>query len=335
MPCTTRFGSCRLQQRVATPRGHALIFSLPLPLLLLTAAPGLWAQPTTPGVPTSSEASAAGTTTTTTTTTAAAVPGTAQQGLPLWEVGVIGLAVSQQAYPGSSQRIDRALPLPYLVYRGALLRADRDGVGLRAIRTPTLEVDVGVAASLGASSDDINARRGMPKLGTLVEFGPRLKWKLLDDVDGRGSSVGDGRLRAEFALRGVFDLSDGLRSRGATFEPKLVYEESTAGVWRWSTSASAVFGNRRLADTFYGVAPQYATADRPAYAADSGLIAWRFGANASRPLTPNLRLFTFVRLDALAGAANNASPLVERRRGTTAGVTLLYTFARSSTLVGN
>ena len=38
----------------------------------------------------------------------------------------------------------------------------------------------------------------MPDLGTLVEFGPRVKWNL-------GSGPGNGRWRAELAVRGVFD----------------------------------------------------------------------------------------------------------------------------------
>jgi outer membrane scaffolding protein for murein synthesis (MipA/OmpV family) len=245
---------------------------------------------------------------------------------PLWEFGGVGLAVSQQAYPGASQRVSRGLVLPYLVYRGQFLRADRDTVGLRAFKTPAFELDVGFAASLGSNSDEIDARRGMPDLGTLVEFGPRLKWNL-GDV---GSS---GRLRAEFALRGVYDLSDSFSYKGVSFEPRLIYETQLAGGWRLGTNAGVVMGNRRLGDTFYGVAPQFATSLRPAYEADSGLVAWRLGANISRALTPHLRLVGFARLDSVAGAANKASPLVERNSGTTVGAGLIYTWARSQTLV--
>jgi MipA family protein len=53
--------------------------------------------------------------------------------LPLWELGGFGVATSQQAYPGSDQQINRGLVLPYFVYRGEFLRADRDTAGLRAI----------------------------------------------------------------------------------------------------------------------------------------------------------------------------------------------------------
>jgi len=248
--------------------------------------------------------------------------------LPLWEIGAVGLGVSQQAYPGASQQVSRGLALPYLIYRGKYLRADRESLGLRAINTPKFELDVGFAGAFGSRSDDIEARRGMPDLGTLVEFGPRLKWHL-------GQGPANGRVRAEFALRGVFDLDDRLRQKGIAFEPKLIYERRASGGWRYGTSVGVVVGNQRLADTFYGVTPAQAIPGRPAYTAASGLIAWRLGANLSHDLTPNLRLFGFARLDSVAGAANRASPLVQKTTGASVGVGLTYTFARSSTLAND
>ena len=50
--------------------------------------------------------------------------------LPLWEVGVFTMGVSQQAYPGADQQLNRALLLPYAIYRGEVFRADRSGVGV-------------------------------------------------------------------------------------------------------------------------------------------------------------------------------------------------------------
>lgn len=256
-----------------------------------------------------------------------AAPVLAQTGpaadLPLWEIGAAGFGVSQQAYPGASEQVRRGLALPFLIYRGEYLRADRDTLGLRAINQPRYEVDIGFAGAFGSRADDSEARRGMPELGTLVEFGPRLKWHL-------GPVNGDGRLRAEFALRGVFDLDDKFRNKGVSFEPRLVWEQRGGGNWRYGASAGALFGNRKLADTFYGVAPADALPGRPAYIAESGLIALRFGASASREITPDLRLFLFGRLDSVAGAANRDSPLVRKTTGASVGAGLIYTFARSS-----
>lgn len=243
-------------------------------------------------------------------------------GLPLWELGAIGVGVSQQAYPGASARVNRALALPYFLYRGRVLRADRSGAGLRALKTDNVELDIGVASAFGSSADDVPVRQGMPDIGMLVEIGPRLKWTL--HAEPRG-----GRWQAEFPLRGVFDLSDDLAHRGMAFEPTLRYESSATAAWQFHTSFGAVLADRRLADVFYGVAPGYATPERPAYTARSGLIVWRAGTTLSYRVTPDLRLFGFVRVDSVGGTVNETSPLADRRTGASVGLALSYTFMRS------
>jgi outer membrane protein len=247
----------------------------------------------------------------------------APAGQPLWEIGGFALGVSQQAYPGSDQRVNRALALPYVVYRGEVLRADRDTVGLRAFKTPTFELDVGFAGSFGSSSDRIDARHGMRDLGTLVELGPRLKWNL-------GAGPAGGTLRAELPLRAVFDISDGFAHRGMSFEPELVYERRSQGGWRYNASIGAIVADRKLASTFYEVSGAEATLFRPAYTAQSGLVGWRVGTSVSRSLTPDWRLFGFARIDSVAGSANKNSPLVRQTTGATVGVGVSYTWMRSS-----
>jgi MipA family protein len=242
--------------------------------------------------------------------------------LPLWELGAFGLGISQQAYPGSDQQVQRVLPFPYFVYRGQYLRADRDTAGLRAVKTQDFELDIGVAGSFGSSSDKLEARTGMPKLGTMVEFGPRAKWNL-------GEGPGKGRWGLELPLRGVFDLSDGGQYRGVAFEPKLTFSRRSVNGWAYSTSAGAIFANRQLADTYYGVAAPFALANRPVYEAKSGLVALRLGVFASRSITPDWRFFSFARLDSVAGAANEGSPLVKQKTGASVGLGLTYTWLRS------
>jgi len=252
-------------------------------------------------------------------TSALAQPSTAQ---PLWEVGAFGIGVSQQAYPGSDQQVSRGLALPYLVYRGRFLRADRETAGFRAVKTPRFEIDIGVAGSLGTRSDAIDARRGMADLGTLVEFGPRMKWNL-------GDGPGGGRLRLDLPLRGVFDLSDGVAHRGMAFEPEIVFQRRERSGWSYSTSVGAVLADQRFARTIYTVGAADALPDRPAYAAQSGLIAWRLAASFSRNLGPDWRAFGFARVDSVRGAANEGSPLVRRTTGATLGLGVAYTWMRS------
>lgn len=243
-------------------------------------------------------------------------------GPPLWEIGAFALGVTQQAYPGSDTQLKRALALPYFIYRGQWLRADREAVGLRAVKTDRLELDLGVAASFGGGDDEIEARRGMRELGTLVELGPRLKLRL-------GEGSGGGRWRAEFPLRGVFDLNDGGSYRGLAFEPKLVFERQSSSGWRYGTGLSVILADRRLADDFYGVSSQDAAPGRPAYVARGGLVTTRLSLSVSRSLGRDWRVFGVARYDTVQGAANEASPLVRRKGGGSVGIGVSYTFARS------
>ena len=256
-------------------------------------------------------------------TTSASALAQAPAAQPLWEIGGFALGVSQQAYPGSDQRVSRALAMPYVVYRGDILRADQGSVGLRAIKTPSFEVDVGFSGAFGSSSDRITTRQGMRDLGTLVELGPRLKWHL-------GAAPAGGTWRAEFPLRAVFDISDSFAHRGMSFEPELVYERRSQGGWRYNASIGAIVADRKLASTFYQVSGAEATLFRPAYTAQSGLVGWRVATSVSRSLTPDWRLFGFARIDSVAGSANKNSPLVRQTTGATVGVGVSYTWMRSS-----
>jgi hypothetical protein len=56
-----------------------------------------------------------------------AFPGGAEE-LPLWEAGVGVAGLSIPDYRGSDERHGYLLPLPYLVYRGDILRMDRKGM---------------------------------------------------------------------------------------------------------------------------------------------------------------------------------------------------------------
>ena len=252
-----------------------------------------------------------------------------EAGLPLWEVGVFASAGSTPAYPGSSDRASRALVLPVFVYRGEIFRADNSGVGARVMRTDTMELDVGFSGALPASSEAIPVRRGMPDLGTLVEFGPRLKWTL-------GQPTPGSRLRLDLPLRTVLEFNGGARDQGVAFEPGLVHESrDVGGGWSLSTRASLIFGDRKLNGYFYDVDKQYATSQRPAFEAQAGLIATRLAFATTKKLTQDLRLIGFARLESYAGAANQHSPLFLQTTGSAVGIGLSWTLGRSESRVSN
>ena len=247
-----------------------------------------------------------------------------ESGLPLWEAGVFGGAASTPAYPGADSRTSRALVIPYLIYRGEVLRSDRGGIGARVFRTADLELDVGFAGSLPANAKDTGARQGMSDLGTLVEFGPRIKWTLARPSPGS-------QLRLELPVRAVLEFNSGINGQGVAFEPELIHEtRNIAGGWGLSASGSLVWGDRKLNNYFYGVTPPFANTNRPAFDAQSGLIATRLSVSTSKDITPDVRVFGFVRFESYSGAANLASPLHLASNGSSVGVGMAWTLGRST-----
>jgi outer membrane protein len=240
----------------------------------------------------------------------------------LWELGVTGIGLSQQAYPGSEINVNRGLIVPYFLYRGENFRVDRGGTGYRAIKTPRFEFDIGFAGAFGSSSDKITARKGMASLGTLIEFGPRFKWNISDPNS-------NGKWRFELPLRGVFDLSHRFKHKGITLEPELNFERKANGGWRYSSSISAIIASQEMAETFYQVNANEVAPSRGQYYAKQGLLALRFSGFISHAINNDLRIFGGLRVDTVVGAKNENSPLVKKKTAPSVLFGLTYTWMRS------
>ncbi len=249
-------------------------------------------------------------------------------GLPLWEVGAFAGSLTAPAYPASTERMNRNLVLPYFIYRGERLSVDRDGVDARLRLGPDYELDLGVSGSFPATSNDIAVRQGMPDLGTLLEFGPRLKVNL--------PSPGPGlRLGLDLPLREVFEFSGGTRSQGLVFEPTLVLDAANlGGGWSLTAKAGLTWGDQQINQYFYGVSSAYATAARPAFEAQSGLMSARASLGTSKSLSPDVRVFGYARMDYFGLSANTASPLHLQNSSPSLGLGLTWTLGRSDARVG-
>jgi hypothetical protein len=245
---------------------------------------------------------------------------------PLWEAGMAGFALESPAYPGAADRVQKGLVLPYFVYRGPILRAGGGTFGARMAKTDDFEVDIGFAGSLSALSDDITVRTGMPDLGFLLEFGPRVKYTLA-----RPSA--NSLVRLEVPLRGVFEFQEGVHLQGLAFEPRITYDHRNlfagTGV---SSSVGLIYGDKKFNHYLYGVPPAYATAQREAYAAKAGLIAPRFQLSLNHALSKDLRVFGLTRFDAAHWGVNSSSPLHVKNSGVTVGMGLVWTLGRSTRL---
>jgi len=249
-------------------------------------------------------------------------------GLPLWEAGGFAGSLDTPAYPASTERLNRNLVLPHFIYRGERLSVDRDGIDARIRLAPDYELDLGVSGSFPATSNDIAVRQGMPDLGSLLEFGPRLKVKLPSP----GASL---RLGLDLPLREVFEISGGTRGQGLVFEPTLVLDAANVGGgWSLTAKAGLTWGDQQVNQYFYGVAPAYATALRPAFEAQSGLMSARASLGASKSLSPDVRVFGYARMDYFGLSANTASPLHLQNSSPSLGLGLTWTLGRSETRVG-
>ena len=243
---------------------------------------------------------------------------------PLWEAGVAGIGLSSPAYPGAADRSQRGLVIPWLIYRGPVFRVDGGTAGARVVKTEKVEFDIGFAGALGASSDDVELRKGMPDLGFLFEFGPRMR---LNVARPSPNSV----VRLDLPLRGVFEAEGGVNHRGFAFEPRIAYEnrEITPG-WGLSASASVAIGDRKFNEYLYGVPTLFATPTRAGYTAKPGVITPRIQLTLSHKLTKDLRFFFFARSDFSGSGANRDSPLHVSNQGTSLGLGAVWTLGRST-----
>jgi outer membrane protein len=104
------------------------------------------------------------------------------------------------------------------------------------------------------------------------------------------------------------------------------------GRWNLGLLAGGYFGDRRYHDYFYGVAPQFATAERPAYAAPGGFGGWQAIVALSATYGKTW-IGAFVKADWLRGAVFDDSPLVRRSTNLSGGLGVSHVFTRAERLI--
>lgn len=242
---------------------------------------------------------------------------------PLWELGAGVATLQLPHYRGSEQSRAWSLPLPYFVYRGQFLRADREGARAVLLERNVVEIDLSVAGTAPARSDGNRAREGMPDLAPTFELGPNANLTFA-----RGP---DWKVELRAPVRAAFAVQGSPRHIGWTASPYVTAEWVQAG-WEVGVRLGGLWGDRRFHGYVYDVAPEYATGTRAAYRAASGSSGWQATAGASRRFGA-WWVGGFVRADDVRGSAFDASPLVTQPRTWAAGIAVSYVFARSSVLV--
>jgi outer membrane scaffolding protein for murein synthesis (MipA/OmpV family) len=240
---------------------------------------------------------------------------------PLWELGAGATVLHLPHYRGADQTHTWTLPLPYVVYRGPVLRADREGARAVLLQTDRLDVDLSLAGTPPTRSDDNVARRGMADLPTILELGPVVNW-----TAARGA---DWKLDLRLPVRAALGLGGEGGFKGWVATPQLRLSLPEAGGWRTALSAALVAQDRRYNEVFYKVAPSEALPDRPAYQPGGGRAGGYLQGAAARRIGP-WWIAGFARWDTLRGASFLDSPLVRQRDNWSAGIAVAYVFATSS-----
>jgi MipA family protein len=248
--------------------------------------------------------------------------------LPKWEVGMGVGGMRLPDYRGSDEYRNYPLPLPYVIYRGERLQLDRRGATGVLFESDRLELDVSASAANPVRSGRNRAREGMPGLDPTVEFGPRLRYTMLE------SATKDLKVSVELPVRAIFSLDSTFAHRGWIANPTVNLDVRNVGGsgWNFGTQAGPVYGDRRYHGYFYDVAAPYARPDRPAYRANAGYSGAHLSAALSKRYASTW-VGGFMRAYTLHGAAFEGSPLVRTRTALLVGVGFAYIFATSSTLV--
>jgi outer membrane scaffolding protein for murein synthesis (MipA/OmpV family) len=243
---------------------------------------------------------------------------------PLWEIGLGAAAMRLPDYAGSDVSHGYLLPVPFVVYRGRWLRADREGARAVLIDTPTWGLNLSAHASAPVRSHDNPARLGMANLPATLELGPKLTaqvWKAAD---------GSAELHANVPLRAVIGLTRDAPMLGAVLTPTLNLDLPRLGGsgWNLGLQVGPKWGSQRLHAHYYGVSAPDSSATRPAYTARGGHAGWQALAAVSRRFERTW-VGAFVRHERLDGAVFADSPLVRRSSALSAGVAVVWVLARS------
>lgn len=256
---------------------------------------------------------------------------------PLWEAGLGIGALRFPDYRGSDEAQVYPVPVPYFIYRGKILKADRDGVRGEIFNREYVELSMSLNATIPVKSENNAARRDMPDLQPTLELGPSLDlhlWRSADEAM---------KLDVVMPLRVPLTVENSPQFIGWVFSPRLNLDiedvaghvgghvEGMAG-WNLGLGAGPIFADRKFHEYFYSVAPQFATPDRPAYEADGGYSGMHFLLALSKRF-PDYWVGAYMRYDTLSGAAFEDSPLVRSKHYLSGGFGIAWMIGQSKRMV--
>lgn len=247
-----------------------------------------------------------------------------QPARPRLELGAAAGFFYLPDYPGADESHMRILPVPFLIYRGDVVRSDREGgVRTRFYRTKKFEVDLSFDAAFPVNSEDNKARQGMEDLNWIGEVGPRFIYHVFQT----NLSKLDFYLPIRVVASTDFTRID---NRGAVINPEFAYRHSA---FARDVSIAAYLGvtlaSQRLMDYFYTIDPQFATSVRPQYQAKAGELSTNSSFFLVKELPHKITLFTGSSWNFYGNAKNRSSPLLKDRETVSYSVGIVWRFFES------
>jgi outer membrane scaffolding protein for murein synthesis (MipA/OmpV family) len=236
-------------------------------------------------------------------------------------------AIAFQDYRGSDTAHAYPLPIPYVIYRGKFLKADREGVRGTLLDQDWVELNLSGNATTPVKND--RARSGMPDLRSTLELGPALNFHLL--------KLDDAHVKFDLRvpLRAAITVEASPKYIGWTFTPQFaldVVDPLGYAGWNAGFLVGPLFADNRYHDYFYSVASRYALVSRPQYDAVGGYAGTQAITALSKRF-PKYWVGAYVRYDTLSGAAFVDSPLVQRNSYWSAGFGFAWMIHTSAEMV--
>jgi hypothetical protein len=181
------------------------------------------------------------------------------------------------------------------------------------LRRDRIKLDLNFGANFSASSDDIDARSGMPNLDLLLEMGPELEFQFEPEPFG-------GKMFMALQARGAASL-DGLNPdwRGMVYSTEFTFKRLFQNS-EFTLKLTPEWASEAYMDFFYSVAPAYVTPERPAYEAANGYLGTRLSLTLKHAISRKFDIVGGLRFGFYKGSANADSPLFTQQ--TTSGVML-------------
>jgi outer membrane scaffolding protein for murein synthesis (MipA/OmpV family) len=246
---------------------------------------------------------------------------------PLWEVGLGTGVLTFNDYRGANAAHVWPVPIPYFVFRGDILKVDREGLRGKLFRQDRVELNLSIDATTPVRND--SARAGMPDLRSTLQIGPELDVHLWRSADRRV------KLDLRTSVSAAITIASDPERVGTIYDAHLALDIAQfRGEYGWKLGllAGPLWANRHYNNYFYGVGPQYATPTRPAYDAPGGYAGTQTLISLTRRY-PSFWVGAFLRHDSLAGASFESSPLVQRNSYWFGGFGVVWILHQSSRLV--